>query len=293
MALRGKAPTVTEKRLKAMFFGPAGVGKTTAAINFPFPYVIDAERGTEEDAYVNAINERGGARYQTADFDDLVAEVTTLMSTKHQFKTLVIDPFTGIYSQLLKSSAEHIVRTSKEKDITGEEFGRHYGVADKKVRHLINLIHRLDMNVIITCHAKAVYDDKMKIIDWTFDGYKKLDYLFDLVFLIQKRGKERVGIVRKTRVAGFPDGDTFPFNYDEIATRYGRTVLERDAVAEELATPEQCAEIVRLIALLNVSEETTDKWLEKAQAETWAEMPSTAIAKCIEHLKAKVEGVKQ
>lgn len=293
MALRGKAPTTTAKRLKAMFYGPAGVGKTTAAIQFPAPYLIDTERGAENDQYVNIINERNGAVFKTSDFDEMIAEVTSLLSEKHQYRTLIIDPITVVYADLLAKSAAYLKSISKEKDATGEEFGRHYGIADKKMKHLVNLLLRLDMNVIVTCHAKAVYDDKMKIIDQTFDGYKKLDYLFDLVFLIQKRGKERTGIVRKTRVGAFPDGDTFPFNYNEIADRYGRDVLERDAVAEQLATPEQCAEIVRLIALLNVTEETTDKWLEKAQAETWAEMPSTAIAKCIEHLKAKVEGVKQ
>lgn len=276
-----------------MFYGPAGVGKTTAAIQFPAPYLIDTERGAENDQYVSLINERSGAVFKTSDFDEMIAEVTSLLSEKHQYRTLIIDPITVVYADLLAKSAAYLKSISKEKDATGEEFGRHYGIADKKMKHLVNLLLRLDMNVIVTCHAKAVYDDKMKIIDQTFDGYKKLDYLFDLVFLIQKRGKERTGIVRKTRVAAFPDGDTFPFNYNEIADRYGRDVLERDAVAEQLATPEQCAEIVRLIALLNVTEETTDKWLEKAQAETWAEMPSTAIAKCIEHLKAKVEGVKQ
>ena len=293
MALRGKAPTVTAKRLKAMFYGPAGVGKTTAAIQFPAPYLVDTERGAENDQYVNIINDRGGAVYKTSDFDEMITEITSLLSEKHQYRTLIIDPITVVYADLLAKSAAYLKGISKDKDATGEEFGRHYGIADKKMKHLVNLLLRLDMNVIVTCHAKAVYDDKMKIIDQTFDGYKKLDYLFDLVFLIQKRGKERTGVVRKTRVEAFPDGDTFPFNYDEIATRYGRDILERDAVAEQLATPEQCAEITRLITLLNEPEDVTDKWLEKAQAETWAEMPSTSIAKCIAHLKAKVEGVKQ
>ena len=293
MALRGKAPTTTEKRLKAMFYGPAGVGKTTAAIQFPAPYVIDTERGAENDQYVSLINDKGGAYYPTSDFDDMIAEVTSLLSETHKYRTLIIDPITVVYSDLLAKSAAYLKGISKDKDATGEEFGRHYGIADKKMKHLVGLLLRLDMNVIITCHAKAVYDDKMKIIDQTFDGYKKLDYLFDLVFLIQKRGKERTGIVRKTRVASFTDGDTFPFNYDEVASRYGREVLERDAVAEQLATPEQCAEILRLTALLNTPPETTEKWLEKAQAETWAEMPSASIAKCIAHLKSQVEGAKQ
>ena len=37
--LRGKKPETIEKRLKALFYGPAGVGKTTCAIQFPKPYL--------------------------------------------------------------------------------------------------------------------------------------------------------------------------------------------------------------------------------------------------------------
>lgn len=47
MALRGVKPTAIQKRLKALFYGAAGVGKTTAAISFPSPYLIDTEKGAE------------------------------------------------------------------------------------------------------------------------------------------------------------------------------------------------------------------------------------------------------
>ena len=41
MALRAKAPEAVAKRLKLFMFGAAGVGKTTAAIQFPNSYIID------------------------------------------------------------------------------------------------------------------------------------------------------------------------------------------------------------------------------------------------------------
>src|SRR6185503_5096019 len=121
----------------------------------------------------------------------------------------------------------------------GSEFGRHYGEANKRMKQLLNLLLRLDMNVIITSHSKNEYGQNLAVLGQTFDCYKKLDYLFDLVFEIQKRGKERVGLIKKSRIESFPDGEQFPFSYDEIANRYGREVLERSAVAEVLATKEQ------------------------------------------------------
>ncbi len=124
----------------------------------------------------------------------------------------------------------------------------------------------------------------------TFDCFKKIDYLMDLVFEVSKRGKDRVGIVKKSRVESFPDLETFPFSYEEIAKRYGRDILERDAVAQELATDEQVKEIMRLIDLIKVPTETYQKWLDKSCSEKWDEMPRDAIQKCIDYLSKKLQG---
>jgi len=290
MALRGKKPDAIQKRLKALFYGAAGVGKTTAAIQFPKPYLIDTEKGAENSQYIKLLNKNGGAVFQTTDFDELITEIKALLTEKHDFKTLVIDPLTTLYNDLLDKYADLLRRQSKDKDATGTEFGRHYGEANKKMKHLCNLLLRLDMNVIITSHAKNEYGNNLVVLGQTFDCYKKLDYLFDLVFEIQKRGKERVGIVKKTRIEGFNDLEQFPFNYEEIAIRYGKDILEKDAQQEQLATKEQVEELKRYIELLKVSEEITEKWLTKSNSETFDEMKSEDIQKCIDLLKSKING---
>ena len=48
MALRARKPEAVTKRLKLFMFGPAGVGKTTAAIQFPNSYIIDCETRQRE-----------------------------------------------------------------------------------------------------------------------------------------------------------------------------------------------------------------------------------------------------
>lgn len=280
MALRGVKPEKLEKRLKALFYGQAGAGKTTAAISFPKPYLIDTEKGATNDQYVELLKKNGGVIFQTSDFQELINEVRALLVEKHDYKTLVIDPLTTLYNDLLDKAALKV----------GTEFGRHYGEANKAMKHLLNLLLRLDMNVIITSHAKNEYGQNLAVLGQTFDCYKKLDYLFDLVFEVQKRGKDRVALVKKTRVEGFPEGDVFPFSYDEISKRYGKKILEKEAEAQTLATPEQVSELNRLIELLKITEEVTDKWLKKADSETFAEMPSDAIEKCIKHLKSQIQG---
>lgn len=282
MALRAVKPESVQKRLKALFYGGAGVGKTTASISFPKPYLIDTEKGATNDQYVKLLKKNGGVVFQTSDFDELVIEIKTLLTEKHEYKTLIIDPLTMLYNDLLdKSALKH-----------GTEFGRHYGEANKAMKHLLNLLLRLDMNVIITSHAKNEYGQGLTVLGQTFDCYKKLDYLFDLVFEIQKRGKDRIGIIKKSRIETFPDGETFPFSYEEIAQRYGKDVLERDAVAEKLASREQIGRLRMLIDLYKEPEEVVQKWLDKANAATLDELNEAIILKLINHMesKSKVQG---
>src|SRR3954469_9325589 len=102
MALRARKPEAVTKRLKLFMFGPAGVGKTTAAIQFPNSYVIDTERGSEN--YADTITASGSVLFQTTDMGEVIAEVKGLLTEKHDFRTLVIDPITTAYNDLLDKS---------------------------------------------------------------------------------------------------------------------------------------------------------------------------------------------
>jgi hypothetical protein len=290
MALRGKKPEEVQKRLKALFYGMAGVGKTMAAINFPKPYLIDTERGAENSQYVKILEQNEGAIFQTSEFDELITEIKSLLTEKHNYKTLIIDPLTILYNNLVDKCANDLKRKSADKNSDGTEFGRHYGEANKYMKHLLNLLLRLDMNVIITSHSKNEYGQGMTVLGQTFDCYKKLDYLFDLVFEIQKRGKERVGIVKKTRIESFVDSETFPFSYAEISKRYGKNILEKESSIEVLASIEQVKEIKRLIGLLKIPEESYQKWLDKTSSNSFDEMKSEDLQKIIEHVRSQIKG---
>lgn len=283
MALRAKKPENIQKRLKAFFYGSAKVGKTTAAIQFPKPYLIDTERGAENNKYVKLLEKREGVIFQTNDFDEVVKEVTSLLTEKHEFKTLIIDPMTIIYDDLLEKWSAKV----------GTDYGKHLGPAAKQMKNLYSLLLRLDMNVIITSHAKTEYKmvgKELTLIGNTFDCYKKMDYMFDLILEIQKRGKERVAMIKGTRLEGFKEDETFQFTYEEICNRYGADVLERDCVAAQLSTPAQIKEMKHLIELLHIPKETIDKMLKKEEVEDFEYMSTEYIQKCIEHFKSKIQG---
>src|SRR6476660_4022470 len=194
--LRARKPEAVTKRLKLFMFGPAGVGKTTAAIQFPNSYIIDCERGSEN--YDKLITESGAAVFQTTDIQEVIAEVKSLLTERHDYRTLVIDPITTIYNDLLDKCETQV----------GSDFGRHYGAANKTMKRLANLIMSLDMNVVVTAHAKPEYGQNLA----------------------------KIG---KARRDSFPDEDVFEWSYDAIKRRSDVNVLENEASQVRLAAPEQ------------------------------------------------------
>lgn len=277
MALRGKPPEEVTKRLKLFMYGPAGVGKTTAAIQFPNSYIIDCERGSEN--YDKLIAGSGSVVFQTTDINEVITEVKALLTEKHDYRTLVIDPITTAYNDLLEKCEAKV----------GSDFGRHYGAANKAMKKLSNLIIALDMNVVVTAHAKKEYAPNLAVIGQTFEGWKQLDYMFDLVIELnkQKGKKARTGKVIKTRLESFPDEEAFEWSYQNIQERYSRELLEREAVAITFATPEQIAEMHSMLSIVRLPDGTVERWFARAGVDTWEELPSPIMQKCIDFVKAR------
>jgi hypothetical protein len=277
--LRAKKPEAVTKRLKLFMFGPAGVGKTTAAVQFPNAYIIDGEKGCEN--YDRLIAEAGSVVFQSNDINDVVQEVKSLLTEKHDYRTLVIDPITPIYNDLLEKCEGRV----------GSDFGRHYGAANKEMKRLANLIMALDMNVIITGHAKKEYGDNLKVLGVTFDGWRQLDYWFDLVIELTKKGKKRLARVVKTRVESFPDEDVFEWSYAAIRERYDAATLERGANTVVLASEQQVTQIKELLNIVRLPDGQVEKWMNKAGVEQWDDMPADAIAKCIDYVRNRLPTV--
>lgn len=281
--LRGKKPEEKNPRLKALLYGPAGVGKTTAAIQMPRPYIIDCEDGASH--YGKIIEDRGGAVFATNSFDEVIAEVRSLMTEKHDYLTLVIDPFTAIYDTELEIGEKKV----------GTDFGRHYGYAAKNSKRLYHLLTALDMNVILTAHAKNEYGDGMKVIGQTFEGWKKLDYLFDVVFLLERGAQnKRTATVKKTRLEAFADQSRFDWSYDALAERYGRQKLERKAESVPLASADLVSEFCLAYNQLSEAEIKRLK-IDKvvSSLEEVADLPVARIEKGLELMRRHIRGAEK
>lgn len=290
MALRGKKPEEKQKRLKLFVYGPSGIGKTTAALLFPKAYIIDTEKGT--DHYAKTINKMDSSVFQSNVFDDVMAEVKQLLTTQHEYRTLIIDPITQVYHAVQDKWSRIFEKHAKsEKEAEVQDFGmRYWGRVKSDFKALQRMLMALDMNIIITSHQKDQYGTGMTKIGVTFDSMKGEDYLYDLVFRLEKKGEKRMAITIKERAeVGHPKfPPEFEWSYENFLKFYGNEVITREAVAVPLASEEQVQKIKNLLEVVRIDESEVSAWLSKADVSEWSEMTAEQIEKCIKFVEKKL-----
>jgi len=278
MALKFKKPEVKQQRLKMLVYGEMGSGKSSICCAMPNVAYFDTEDTSSKIKYAKAIADNGGGVINTGDLDEIIAQVKELMTQKHDFKTVVIDSLTVAYENLIIECEKRV----------GSDFGRHIAAADAKVKQLINLLLRIDANVIVTCQAKKEYGDNMTLKGTTYAGYKRLGYMFDLVLETHVAGKQFYAVVKKSRLDTFETNEDINFNYAEVIKRCGIESLEKAVTPQNLATKEQVGEIKRLVSLLSIPPDMVEKWFTKANCDCFEDMPQEIIAKCITTLQDKI-----
>lgn len=293
MVLRAVKPEVVKPgKPKFMISGKSGVGKSMFALSFEKPYFIDVEGGGKREQYMARCAENGGVYFGkdqgSQDFRVVIDQIKDLATTKHPFKTVVIDSFSKLYN----------VESAIAEEKVGSDYGRDKKEANKPTRQLMRWLDKLDMTAILIAHTKDKWERRGRDIVYvgtTFDGFDKLEYDLDLWIEVQKLGDERSFIVKKSRIQSFPEGKEFDLDYKKFCDTYGKEVLESDAKPLVLATPDQVAKIKHLVEVVKIDEEIVSKWLSKAEADSWDEMSTDQIQKCIDFIEAKIkpEGAKQ
>jgi len=232
-----------EKRLKVFLWGDTGTLKTRTALSFPSPVVIDLERGSgayegEFDFHV----------VHASNPEDVRRHVHWLNTNHHPFRTLVIDSITEYWEALQKYWSNIFLQTNvggvgHHKDFYTLQVGD-WSQIKADFRELIRLILELDMNVVITAHEKAMYDEQrgfMKRIGETFAGEKRLPYLFDIVYQCTREGDEFKAIRQKARYL-VPETIEPPYR-EAFEKAVGEESLEREAKPFMSATEAQVLEL--------------------------------------------------
>jgi len=286
--LKAKAPELIKQgKIKTVIFGASGVGKTSIALSFPKPYYYDIEGGAKGPQYRDLLKTSGGVYMGPEDgtliFDTLIEQMIALATEKHNYGTLIIDSLTKLFQTTVATEAERL----GDKDA----FGASKRPAIAMMRRFVMWASRLDMNIIIICHeAKewGMVNGQRSEIGSIADCWDKLIYELDLAIQVVKRGPQRFAIVKKSRLVGFPDGETFPLTYDEFAARYGKEFIEAGSDIVLMALPEQIAEVKKLLEIVKIDEVTIQKGFTKANVESWEEMTQEQIAAWQKFLKGKL-----
>lgn len=294
MPLHAITPKEKVKRLKLFVYGPAGSGKTTCSIMFPQAYLIDTERGA--DPYMKSLTKSKSVMYQTSNFDDAYNEVKELLTTKHSYRTLIIDPITQLYNSVQEKWTRVFEKHAKsEKEAEVQDFGmRYWGRVKSEFKSFQRMLLSIDMNLIITSHQKDLYGSNMNKIGVTFDSMKGEDYLYDFVFRLEEKGSKRMAVTMKERAEigqnKFPP--EFEWSYENFKKYYGSDILEKESTPVQLASPEQVSKVTALLDVVKVSNEEVVSWWTKADVNSWDQMTAQDIGKVITFLEKKLQTVK-
>lgn len=288
MPLKGiKAEVIKAAKPKFMLSGRPGTGKTMFSLNFPAPYFIDTETGATREQYVKKLNAEGGAylgpEQGSQDFREVINQVRELATTSHPYKTLVIDSFSKLYNLECAAAEERV----------GSDFGKDKREANKPTRQLLRWLERLDMSVVLVCHQKDKWErreNQLIMAGSTFDGFPKMEYDLDLWLETKLLGNKRFATVIKSRIDSFPVGTDITLDFTTFEKLYGASVVEAPVKTIILASAEQVAEIKRIVELLKIEEEVTDKWLAKCQAVEWEDLSKENATKLLAMLTTKMKG---
>ena len=266
MAIKAKKPILKEARFQAVVYANRGVGKTHFCCSFPNSYYIDTEGLEKHPHFVEMLINNGSDVARINELGEIITEVKTLLSTKHDYRTLIIDSITFPFHLLASMEADRLAKKSKDGS-EGTEFGANLAKAKRQTFELGMLLSRLDMNVIVTAHEKVKYEKGIEVGKIS-DVNEKMEYALGSVLNLRRQGEKIKAMVDKSRYTGLPTNKFIDFDngYEMLCTMLGRDLFEKEATPETLATKDQLLELKRLVDILNVPEDWLNKRIASCRA---------------------------
>ena len=136
-----------------LIYGAEGVGKTTIASNFPKPFFIRTEDGTESIQHKD---------FATLDLvktkEDLLAQLNAIATEDHQFETVVIDTITSLNTIFERKICKDTNSTNMALAMGG--FGKAYNELETQNRGLVQYLRSIanarGLNIVLLGHSETV-----------------------------------------------------------------------------------------------------------------------------------------
>lgn len=279
--LKARKPKATKRgRARILVYGPPKNGKTYGLCGFKNALYIDTEGGALEPQYQTQLEQAGsmyvGPEEGSQDHEKILAAMKSLSTSKHKFTTIIYDSLSKLWDSQIANDTDRMMNAGRDMEKT---YGAEKKGAIRFLRRLVRWADMLDMNLILVFHAKDKWENG-QIVGTTFDGLPKLEHELHLCLNVTNRKAS----VTATRYDEFPKGTSFDWNYSEFIKRYGSESVEAESVPAIMASTEQVAQLENLLSVRKDSEDLTEAWLRKANADSFSEMTADIIAKCIDVL---------
>jgi hypothetical protein len=257
------------KKLKLLFFGAPGSGKTLAALSFPRVALVDAESGA--DLYTGRSGVAPFQVMRTKTVADLEHAVAFIRDDKGKtFDTLVIDPITVFYDVL----KEGMAKTAKNNELGFREWSK----VNTRMKSLYTQLTNLPVHTILIARESYEYETTNGQLTRTGikpDADKSLSYAMDFVVRLLP---DHSGTVIKSRgqnlPAHLPSVNWSVFEPFARAYADGERVQQQDeiAAADSLAdewTPDAVNAWIASWAAQGVSQEALRAALGVARWSEW------------------------
>jgi len=278
--------TEENRRLKVFLWGEPGCGKTTLALQFPSPAVIDLEGGTDHYS-----DRSDFFRLATSSATEAVESIDWLLTEPHEYRTLIIDPITVLWESVQAYWNEVFLKRNKAKRNFRHEFiswdFQDWATCKANWKEILRKLMALDMHVVAVARQKLLYPEEGKGGSPVAvpDAEKSLPYYFDVELHLERLAEKYTATVRKDRTNKLPPG--FDTDFSVIATTFGLDRLNRKAEPAKLASTEQVKQIMDLVKSLNITEEVYRERLDAYGAQDTKELSEQNASIIINRLKAK------
>lgn len=279
------------ERVVLLVAGESGTGKSLWVASLKNALIFDTDIGGGL-AYLDArIAKNGSERIEVGSYLDVMQEIHKRRRSGElpNYTTIAIDHLTTLQQ-------EAVLRHNPQ--MAEGTFGKEHDKAAREWRKIRELVRVGDFNLVCTAHLKAKYErsgGEAKLVGVTTDASKNIEA--DMMIVLYLTKQPSGGYPSAARVAKWrrdPDDPrgvlptAFPFTMEKFLELHGWP-LEGERVEVPMATPEQVREIIRLVAVVRLPEDTVDKWFAKAKAEEWSDFTEEALAKCIAYCTTLVK----